>query len=121
MTTEYVWNELRVRRNEQGEWQRYWEARHDVYGWESLPRAANTWTNAIATELDKLYPLPTEPPEPGTIVHMVGSRYSGTNQMTFIGVDPGDPDWWIVRDGRGDLDGYRASLLALGARPESDD
>ena len=53
MTTEYVWNELRVRRDENGKWEyqigggRVWVHCDD-----------NTPGTAIAAELDKLYPLP---------------------------------------------------------------
>ena len=83
----------------------------------------------IIAELDKKFPLPIEPPEPGTIeppepgtiVHKVGRSASWTDEMTFMCVDPDDPDQWIVRDGEGDLDRYWYWQLALGPRSESDD
>ena len=115
MSEEYVWNGLRVRRSKDA-----------PTGWQY--RVGDDWWNrkhpmsvAIATELDKLYPLPIEPPEPGTIVHLVGSDHWATAAMTFIGVDPDDPDIWVVRDGRDVLDIYAARWLALGPGPESDD
>jgi len=116
MSTEYVWNKLRVRRSEDAltGWQYYYN------GWFDCHRVDQLSIAAIA-ELDKKFPLPLEPPEPGTIVHLVGSDHWGTAAMTFIGVDPDDSDMWIVRDGRNVLDGYAARWLALGAWPGSDD
>lgn len=113
MTTEYVWNGLRVRRNEQGQWQefesdKWWD--FDSYDGLAV---------AVAAELDKLYPLPIEPPESGTIVHVVGVTAPHTAEMTFIGVEPDETGTWIVRDGDGDLDRYLDRQLALGPRPKA--
>ena len=119
MSTEYEWNGLRVRRNENGKWEYRIRGGHV---WVHCD--ANIPGTAIAAELDKLYPLPIEPPEPpepGTIVHLVGSDHWATAAMKFIGVDPDDPHMWIVRDGRDVLDVYAARWLALGPGPESDD
>ena len=54
MTTEYDWNGLRVRRDEQGQWC-FWEDHwwHPVNQWVEHPI-----DHAIIAELDKLYPLP---------------------------------------------------------------
>ena len=52
MTTEYEWNGLRVRRDEQGSWETAYS-----WGW-TLLSDDHSWGSAIAAELDRLYPLP---------------------------------------------------------------
>ena len=123
MSTEYEWNKLRVRRDENGKW----HYRHESLSeWLSLTSQSDLVPNLplhapIIAELDKLYPLPIEPPEPGTIVHVVGGTALRTVEMTFIAVEPDETDIWIVRDGDGELYRYMARDLALGPRPESGD
>ena len=56
-------------------------------------------------------------PEPGDTVHFKKGVSKTTAAMTFIGADPDDPRFWIVRDGHGNLDNYLGSFLAIGPRP----
>ena len=61
-----------------------------------------------------------KPPEPGATVHYTEGVSPWNAEMTFLCVDPDDPDIWIVRDGEYELDGYLCSHLALGPRPNGD-
>ena len=57
MSTEHVWNGLRVRRNERGQWMGRSNQRDSV--WFPLNVAApgvTTVHTAVVAELDKLYP-----------------------------------------------------------------
>ncbi len=57
MSIEYVWNGLRVRRDEMGEWLRSVRLQGDLVAWAPI-RTQNPLGAAVIAELNKLYPPP---------------------------------------------------------------
>lgn len=84
MTTEYEWNGLRVRRDEQGKWL-YRSERVDTV-WLPL-RVAVTLHASIAAELDKLYPRPRTVTFNGAGAPRTYQRSGSRKNPSWVNVD----------------------------------